>query len=125
MSKIISFIILTSHLLVISFQSMPVLEYVTNYKYISQELCENKDKPELECNGKCYLYKKTRALQEEQEEKEAVISEILNLQYTTSEAFSYELISIINTEEIAVFPYFERKYLAFQKRITPPPKSIV
>lgn len=33
----------------------PVVEYVLNYEYISTELCENKDKPELECNGKCYL----------------------------------------------------------------------
>lgn len=26
-----------------------------NYDYISEELCENKDKPELQCEGKCYL----------------------------------------------------------------------
>lgn len=124
MSKIISFIILTSHLLVISFQSMPVLDYITNYKYISQELCENLDKPELECNGKCYLIKQTRALQEDQEEKDAVIAEVLNLQYTTSETFSYELLSLVDVERNNTFPYSEKEYSVLSDKITPPPKSI-
>lgn len=35
----------------------PVLDYVANYDYIVNTLCENKDKPELECNGKCHLSK--------------------------------------------------------------------
>lgn len=33
----------------------PVLDYVLNYDYIAKELCENKTKPELKCNGKCHL----------------------------------------------------------------------
>ena len=35
----------------------PVLEYFVNYDYIVKELCENKAKPELNCNGKCHLVK--------------------------------------------------------------------
>lgn len=31
--------------------------YEMNFKYYSEVLCENKDKPELECNGKCHLHK--------------------------------------------------------------------
>ncbi|MCU4188853.1 hypothetical protein M9Q43_06700 [Flavobacterium sp. HXWNR29] len=33
----------------------PVLDYIINYDYIANELCENKAKPELKCNGKCHL----------------------------------------------------------------------
>lgn len=33
----------------------PVAEYIMNYDYIVNVLCENKDKPELQCDGKCYL----------------------------------------------------------------------
>jgi len=33
----------------------PIAEYVMNYDYISNVLCENKDKPLLNCDGKCYL----------------------------------------------------------------------
>lgn len=35
----------------------PVAEYVMNYDYIKNVLCENKDKPQLNCDGKCYLAK--------------------------------------------------------------------
>lgn len=33
----------------------PMIDYVIRYDYISQELCVNTDKPELHCNGKCYV----------------------------------------------------------------------
>lgn len=36
---------------------LPVLEYAVNYDYIVENLCENKSKPELNCNGKCHLTK--------------------------------------------------------------------
>lgn len=36
---------------------LPFLEYATFYDYIKNELCENKDAPELQCNGKCHLAK--------------------------------------------------------------------
>lgn len=35
----------------------PVLEYTIHYDYIAKELCENKAKPEMKCNGKCHLMK--------------------------------------------------------------------
>jgi len=36
---------------------LPAVEYVVLYDYIKNELCVNKSKPELECNGKCHLKK--------------------------------------------------------------------
>jgi len=36
---------------------VPLMEYAVNYDYISTVLCINKSKPELHCNGKCYLSK--------------------------------------------------------------------
>ena len=35
----------------------PIVEYVVNYDYISQVLCVNKEKPQMQCNGKCHLMK--------------------------------------------------------------------
>lgn len=35
--------------------ALPILEYLINYDLIVNELCENRDKPILACNGKCYL----------------------------------------------------------------------
>ncbi len=39
---------------------MPVINYYINYDYIVAELCENKDKPVLKCNGKCHLTKELK-----------------------------------------------------------------
>lgn len=45
-------------LLVMSIRSvLPLIDYAVNYHYISTQLCENKNKPELLCNGKCYVKK--------------------------------------------------------------------
>ncbi|MBT0608359.1 hypothetical protein KIV10_09210 [Aequorivita echinoideorum] len=36
---------------------LPVLEYAVFYDYIKEVLCVNKDKVEMQCNGKCFLKK--------------------------------------------------------------------
>lgn len=36
---------------------IPFVEYAFNYNYISTVLCVNKDKPKMQCNGKCHLAK--------------------------------------------------------------------
>lgn len=45
----------------------PVAEYVVNYNYISTVLCVNKEKPQLQCNGKCYLAKQLEKSSEQDE----------------------------------------------------------
>jgi len=46
------------------------VEYVVDYDYISQVLCINKDKPEMHCNGKCYLMQTLeKAAKEKKEDK--------------------------------------------------------
>lgn len=46
----------------LSFQCLAKLGLISYYElninYIIKELCENKDKPELKCHGKCFLKKK-------------------------------------------------------------------
>ena len=37
-----------------------MVDYVVNYKHISQDLCINKDKPWMHCHGKCYLKKEIK-----------------------------------------------------------------
>lgn len=41
-----------------------------NRKYIATRLCENRNKPWLHCNGKCYLIKKIRQAEEKQNNAE-------------------------------------------------------
>ncbi|MBS1530515.1 MAG: hypothetical protein JSU01_09420 [Bacteroidetes bacterium] len=37
-----------------------------NQKYIAAKLCENRNKPWMHCNGRCYLMKKLKQLNEKQ-----------------------------------------------------------
>jgi hypothetical protein len=39
--------------------------WLSNHAYIAAVLCENRDKPALKCDGKCYLRKKMAAAQQE------------------------------------------------------------
>ncbi|HVG16377.1 MAG TPA: hypothetical protein VM935_15505 [Chitinophagaceae bacterium] len=43
--------------------------YSLNKEYISKVLCINKEKPKLDCSGKCFLSKKLK--QQEKEDKQA------------------------------------------------------
>lgn len=36
---------------------VPLLDYIIQYDYIVNVLCENKEKPQMHCNGKCHLNK--------------------------------------------------------------------
>jgi len=59
-----------------------------NRKYIATTLCENRDKPEMHCNGQCYLMKKLKqAAQKEQsqskENQKNLFQEALLVQQTT------------------------------------------
>ncbi len=44
----------------------PYVEYILNQDYIAEFLCINKDKPKLQCNGKCHLVKEIERQQEQE-----------------------------------------------------------
>ncbi len=43
--------------------------YKLNREYIAKVLCENRKRPELHCDGKCYLAKKLKQQQEKQDKE--------------------------------------------------------
>ncbi len=57
MAKIFAYILTLFILLQVSTNVFISVYYVWNKAYIASELCENKDKPKLKCEGKCYLKK--------------------------------------------------------------------
>lgn len=49
---------------------LPVIDYLVNYEKIVAELCVNRDRPELNCNGVCYLHNEvSKTVENEQKEK--------------------------------------------------------
>ena len=48
-----------------------VAYYRVNQDYIAKNLCENRDKPMLNCNGQCYLAKQLKAAEEKEQKSNA------------------------------------------------------
>jgi len=55
---------------------IPIMEYHANYDYIVNVLCENRDKPYLECNGKCYLEKQLKKTNHDNHDHNSTIPQI-------------------------------------------------
>jgi len=70
-------LLLSVYLLALCKPFCPLVEYTLNKAYIAQTLCENKDKPELQCEGKCHLAKElTKANDAGEKESKPVSSKI-------------------------------------------------
>jgi hypothetical protein len=74
---------------------LPVVDYVINYEYISKVLCENKDKPKLQCNGKCHLMKELAKAAETENPKSSDKKSFSPIQEVLffNEVGSYKLVS--------------------------------
>ena len=63
--------ILFSLLLFQSFYPLTIIgHYYATRAYIASTLCINMDKPQLECNGKCYLSKKLEKARDQEKQAE-------------------------------------------------------
>lgn len=75
-SRLISFTLI----LALSFQCQVKLGLLTYYsvniEYIIKEFCENKDKPELNCKGKCYLKKKMAQADESEKKTNEIFKQL-------------------------------------------------
>lgn len=68
--------------------------YVSNKSYVANVLCENKNRPAMQCNGKCYLAKQLKkAEQEQQNSKQSAPSRHLKLKSVDwiPDAYSFEI----------------------------------
>lgn len=46
-----------------------IAQYQLDKDYLARILCENRDRPELHCDGKCYLAKRLKAQQDKQDKE--------------------------------------------------------
>jgi len=56
-----------------------ILAFNINQNYIAASLCVNKDKPQLHCNGRCFLAKKLRQAEQNEEKQRAENQEKANV----------------------------------------------
>ncbi|SHG55519.1 hypothetical protein [Winogradskyella jejuensis] len=105
----------------------PVVDYAANYDYIIKVLCENKDKPELKCNGKCYLSK--QLAKEAQESEDMPFNsqdkiEIPVVLFCQSEE-NYEVSQLLITQTQQNYNNTQNCYSKLFCDITSPPPKIL
>ncbi|UFH56641.1 hypothetical protein [Spirosoma sp. KNUC1025] len=69
MKKVLIYLLLFATLLPTVSQWGTIACYQVNKDYIARVLCENRDKPQLHCDGQCYLAKKLKAQQDKQDKE--------------------------------------------------------
>ena len=72
--QLLTYTLIVSLLLQLFSREVIVMSFALNRDYIAKTLCENRSRPELRCNGQCYLAKRLKARQarEDQETTERV-----------------------------------------------------
>ncbi len=120
---IFTHLFLNLYLLAIVQPAWPIVEYLVNYQYIANELCENKDKSSLSCNGKCYLEKQVKKQQNLAEDQKMPQPPKLDLEkYFTlkNKRFAYHLIVEKQIQQNPLF-FIKLKQQIFVDSILRPP----
>jgi len=68
--RLIAFTLLLALLSSILSKLFVYAEFKSNQAYIAATLCENRDRPELNCQGKCYLMKKLKEAEDKEKKQE-------------------------------------------------------
>ncbi len=87
-----------------------MLDYAINYHYYAEEVCINKDKPEMHCNGQCHLKKEIKKIYEEESipnKKKSTLPELKLKEYTAYQLYSvkteyYKKLYILTTSDLFI-----------------------
>ncbi|WP_197474525.1 hypothetical protein [Tenacibaculum ovolyticum] len=97
----------------------PFVEYVINYDYISKVLCINKDKPKLQCNGKCQLMQKLEKQQDDDFKSLRIVGEDYPIGFV--ELISVKRKNIILKTVSKLYTYKQNYSFLFSKLVFHPP----
>jgi hypothetical protein len=97
-----------------------------NKNYIAANLCENRDKPWLHCNGKCYFMKKIKQA-EDNDKKQTAKDNLTRLEVSFfQEPYDLTFLQAVNLNAIQVsYPAYSYLYSSqYINSIFRPPKSV-
>jgi len=97
--------------------------YQINKAYITRVLCQNRDKPQLHCDGHCYLAKKLKAQEEKKDQQTSEQVQnlpTLNLFASPLTSFAFLPEPFAQNQKLN-FPYQFAAYQAPLTIIAPPP----
>ena len=87
---------------------------------ISKTLCENRDKPKMHCNGKCYLAKQLKKEEKKDKGIQKVNKEIVEFFMIVPESYSYDLTFYHSKKEYSSFS-LDKKYDSVLASLLRPP----
>jgi hypothetical protein len=107
-------------ILIVRMLSSPLvyLDYSLRKDYIAKNLCQNRNRPSMHCNGKCYLSKQLAkaAEQKEAQQKNTIVSSIIDLYCQIGKLTSIPKFDYFFTKYLIIFSYLYFIYKAsFQK----------
>lgn len=123
MSRVLSIALIALYGLTLSQAYMPQVNYWMNRDYIASVLCENKDKPELECNGQCHLKKQIKEQSDKEKEGEEV-SERLMVEFIRA-IDEFAVVVEDETHEIIPSYYCDNLDAGVKQGIFHPPKLLI
>lgn len=102
-----------------------VLYYELNVDYIIETYCVNKDKPKLQCNGKCFLSKQLTLQSEKENTSQNQDMQIVEAFYPVyyQKAVSVVINSPFEVIQKENFPELTGKTSTYQGIIDPPPQD--
>lgn len=122
MIRIAGIVSLISVLLIQSLSTSLILfHFKINQVEIATELCENKTKPEMHCEGKCYLEKQIKADEESHADDQQLRVEFLSLIFTFKDLVS-EIVPATPLKVKQEFPYIVSNISNGIKPIFHPPR---
>ncbi|MEP5255173.1 MAG: hypothetical protein ABJQ39_08965 [Winogradskyella arenosi] len=119
MKKVFSLLITFLILLVISQRAVVIVHFKLNQKVIAKQFCVNQDKPELQCNGQCFLHKELKET-EHSDSKKTITTKNFDWVFTPNDEYAIELKTI--SKKRIVITYENLKHKApYLEIVVPPP----
>ncbi len=98
-----------------------IADYQLNKEYISKNLCENKNKPKMHCNGKCHLAKQLKKQEKKESSPANQLKEKLELQFFSNNNFELNNTAISEKSELSS-NYLLSNYSIYLESVYQPPQ---
>lgn len=104
--QLLTYTLVASLLLQLFSREVIVMSFELNRDFIAKNLCENRNRPQLNCDGKCYLAKKLKA-QHDREDRETTerIQNMPVLALFCTDLFSFRFADACGKAESCVAPW--------------------
>ncbi len=96
-----------------------------NRDYIARVLCENRDRPQMNCNGQCYLAKRLKAQQDKQDKETSErVQNLPGLQLFWQAPVTFDALTlpVVTTQKGWLGLYLLKRYSAPLLNLFQPPR---